>query len=341
MSAIKASRRRQFKLRWQATLDECVTAIAASDAALAATSAAGELALWSWHDGDCWWRSRQDGSLSSLAFSKDGRWLAVGGQSGCVRAHAITERDVVSQTIAVEPATAWIDRLAWNPAIPQLAFNVNQRACIWDAASEQIVAELDFADSSVLGLAWHPHGTHLAVCGHTGTKVWDARDWQAEPYLLQVPGASLQAAWSPDGRFLAAGNFDRTLSVLQWSSPPPWLIQGFPAKVRQVAWMPDSQRLAAACTEGIAMWQWERGDWAARGVLQGHNGIVRGIAFHPTLGQLASAGEDGRVCLWRDAKARAQTLQGPPTGCTGLIWHPQEGAIAAGGQQGEIYLWAL
>lgn len=339
MSAVKASRRRQYKLRWQATLNECITAIAASERCLAATSAAGEIALWSWERGDCQWQLRQEAPLSSLAFSRDDRWLAVGGQGGCLQVYDLAALAAGPIVVPV-PGTAWIDRLSWNPAAPQLAFNVNRHTWIWDAAAETVVAELEFADSSVLGLAWHPDGTHLAVCGHTGTKVWDARNWQAEPYLLRVPGASLHAAWSPDGRFLAAGNFDRTLSLLRWSSPPPWLMQGFPAKVRQVAWLPDSQRVAAACAEGIALWQWEGENWVARGVLQGHNSVVRGIAVSNTLGQLASADEAGRVCLWRDAKSPMQILSGPTTGCTGVVWHPQASMLAGGGQAGEVCLWA-
>ncbi len=342
MSAVKkTSRRRPFALRWQSHLDECITAIAANENWVAATSAAGEVALWSWQgsSGKCDVRSQVETNLSCLAFSAGGEFLAAGGQQSYLQVRSLGTPEE-ARRIDV-PGNAWIDRLAWSPTAPLLAFDLNKTTCVWDAISQKIVAQLDFVDSSVLGLAWHPQGTHLAICGNRGTKVWDASNWQAEPYLLQVPGASLQAAWSPDGRFLAAGNFDRTLSILHWQSPPPWLMQGFPAKVRQVAWASDSQLVAAACAEGIATWQRSGEDWSACGVLQGHASTVRSIGFHPLTGQLASVGEDGRVCLWRDVKARSQTLEGPPGGCTGLAWHPTEPAIAVGGQQGELYVWAL
>ncbi|MEO0948333.1 MAG: WD40 repeat domain-containing protein [Cyanobacteria bacterium J06641_5] len=330
------SSRQTFRPHWQAQLTDYITAIVATERLIAATSAAGEIAAWDWKTGDCLWRDRLDCPLSGAAFSTDGAWLAAVGQQGCVRVWATADFAAPPQVVPV-PASVWVDRLAWDPGSQHLALNVNRSISIWDAAKQSAIAELDFADSSVLGLAWHPHGTHLAACGHTGTKVWDARAWTKDPYLLRVPGASLDAAWSPNGIFLAAGNFDRTLSILQWDSPPPWLMQGFPAKVRQVAWAANSQSLAAVCAEGIAIWHWERQTWKNQRVLQGHTSSVRAVSFQES--QLASAGDDGRVCLWQGVKKLMQTLKGPAPGCTSLVWHPEGTAIAVGGCDGEVCLW--
>ena len=340
MSGLKtgptSSRHPAFRSHWQAQLADYITAITATDRLLAATSAAGEIAVWAWETGECLWRDRLESPLSGAAFSRDGHWLAAVGREGRARVWAVADLTAAPQNIPIPPSV-WVDRLAWDPSAPRLAIGVNRTVWIWDAAAQSIITELDFADSSVLGLAWHPRGTHLAACGHTGTKVWDAQAWATEPYLLRVPGASLDAAWSPNGVFLAAGNFDRTLSILQWHSPPPWLMQGFPAKVRQVAWAANSQSLAAACAEGIAIWHWDRNAWKNQRVLQGHAGSVRAIAFQENL--LASIGDDACICLWQAAKTRVQTLKGPASGCASLAWHPTGNAIAIGGCHGEIYLW--
>jgi len=335
MPGLKASRRAHFRPHWQAQLADYITALAATEHFLAATSAVGEIALWAWDRSDFLWRDRYDRPLSGAAFSADGQWLAAVGQGGCARIWSVADPGAPPQVLPI-PVSTWSDRLAWDPQSARLAIGVERSIWVWDAATQQRVTELDFAASSVLSLAWHPRGTHLAACGHTGTKVWDVLKWTTEPYLLRVPGASLAAAWSPNGAFLAAGNFDRTLSILQWSSPPPWLMQGFPAKVRQVAWAANSQSLAAVCAEGITIWQWERQSWKNQRVLQGHTGSVRAVSFHES--QLASVGDDARVCLWQGKKL-AQTLKGPANGCTGLVWHPAGTAIAVGGCHGEVYLW--
>nr|MBX2862262.1 hypothetical protein [Leptolyngbyaceae cyanobacterium MAG.088] len=187
-----------------------------------------------------------------------------------------------------------------------------------------------------------PDGAFLAASGHTGVKVWQALDWNAEPEFVEVPGASMDVAWSPDAVYLASGNLDRTLTVVSWGNPPPWLMQGFPGKVRQVAWAApvDNQpaMVAAACVEGVTVWRRQGQGWENR-VLEKHSGTVVAIAFHPTKRLLASAAQDGRLCLWQKAKALQQTLKGVASGFSAVAWHPQGAYLAAGGDQGEVLIW--
>ena len=54
---------------------------------------------------------------------------------------------------------------------------------------------------------------------------------------------------------------------------------------------------------------------------------------------LASAAQDGQLCLWQNAKALQQTLKGVASGFSAAAWHPQGAYLAAGGDQGEILIW--
>jgi len=54
--------------------------------------------------------------------------------------------------------------------------------------------------------------------------------------VLDIPSATVAIAWSPDNQFIAEGNLDNTLSVIEWGNPAPWVMRGFPGKVRQLAW---------------------------------------------------------------------------------------------------------
>jgi WD40 repeat protein len=173
-------------------------------------------------------------------------------------------------------------------------------------------------------------------------------DWDAEPTLIAVPGASLSCAWSADGRYLGSGNLDRTLTVAEWEHPPPWLMQGFPGKVRQVAWSMSptpsgSPLIAAACVEGVTVW--ERGDKPKAGwqstVLQHHQDRVNAIAFQPHSQMLASAGQDGRLVLWRNGRQLDQSLQPWREGIACLAWSPMGDRLLAGGQNGKIATWQV
>ncbi len=299
-------------------------------------------------------------SLDCLAFSPDGQNLAAGGQAGQVKIWRLYE-DITTYRCRpfhiMENAPAWVDKLAWNPTSNQLAFSLGRYVQVWDADTGEVIATLNFDNSSVLDLDWSPDGQYLAIAGYQGAKIWNAQSWDDDPYVVLVPSASLAVSWSPDGKYLACGNMDRTIAVIEWnksiapkSDDPnqdffPWVMRGFPGKIRQLAWSQvqtqlDAPLLASSSVEGIVVWEANESlGWTSR-LLQQHSGVIQALAFQPNSFLLASASEDGWVCLWQKAKKLAQTLSGAPNGFSRLAWHPQGHQLAAGGQGGELMIWS-
>jgi WD40 repeat protein len=338
----------QLTPQWHHALSDYVTAVQWSSAGdqAAVASAAGEVVLFLPTGTATPLQSIQGQAVNCLGCSNAGDFWAWGGQSGelCLWQEQTGERSV----LAAYDGT-WIDTLAWHPTLPLLAYGVGPIVHIWDVKAQTAIATLDFEASSVLHLDWHPQGDRLAVSGHGGIKVWSQSDWSAAPTVVEVPGASLFCAWSADGRYLGSGNLDRTLTVTEWGCPPPWLMQGFPGKVRQIAWsMPNapsgSPLVAAACVEGITVWergkQVKKGGWQSQ-VLQHHQDRVNAIAFQPDALLLASAGQDGRVALWREGRKLDQSLKVSSTGVSALAWSPTGDRLLAGGNSGEVVLWQV
>ena len=79
-----------------------------------------------------------------------------------------------------------------------------------------------------------------------------------------MPSASMVTAWSGDGKYIASGNFDNTITVLEYGSPHPWMMGGFPGKISNLTWSPrrssNAPLLAASSIEGIAVWKKEADD---------------------------------------------------------------------------------
>jgi WD40 repeat protein len=337
----------KFTKQWRQTLADYGTALAWSPDGqwLAAASASGEVTQYGLSGTVVPLRQADGQAISALGFSADGLLLSAAGQSGDL---TVWDMEAPHPSVALtQPHSGtWIDQLAWHPSQRYLAYGVGSQVQIWDGVQKTPLTTLDFEKSSVLHLAWHPAGDRLAVSGHGGVKVWSADDWGAEPTLVAVPGASLYSAWSPEGRYLSSGNLDRTLTVAEWDSPPPWLMQGFPGKVRQLAWSTPMTKsgaplVAAACVEGVTVW--ERDDRSGKGwrsrVLQHHQERVNGIAFQPNTLLLASAGQDGSISLWEQGKTLAQTLKFPKGGCSALAWHPVEPGFAVAGTLGDLVFW--
>lgn len=348
MSRTVAGEPTQFSPRWQGELADYVTAIAWSptQSLFAAGSAAGEVVLVPTDTAQqTYLQAGSDRSIDGLAFSRDGQFLAAGGQDGAVRIWQV-QAEAPELIATLENAPAWVDQMAWSPTHNYLAFSLGKFVQVWDADSRTILTTCHFDSSSVLEIIWHPTGDRLTVSGYQGVKIWTTADWDDDPYLLTIPSATVAIAWSPDGKYIASGNMDRTITVLEWENPHPWVMRGFPGKIRQLAWsdLPTKMNaplLASASAESIVIWEKHKDEaigWEGR-VLGNHEATVQAIRFQPGSTLLASASDDGWVALWHKAKRLTQTLNGAPAGFTCLSWHPHGQFLAAGGRQGEVLLW--
>lgn len=334
---------KEFEQKFLGTLSDYVTAVAWSpvSSTLAAVSAAGEVALWENNELTIL-QSPTGESIDCVAFSYDGQFLAVGGQDGRVK---IWKEGILVTTL--ENAPAWVDKLVWNPQANQLAFCLKRYVQVWDVETGEILTTLNFEDSSPLGMDWRSNGKHLAIGGNKGVEIWNCDNWDEEPYILEMPTVSLAIAWSSDGKFLASGNMDRSVSVLEWENPDPWVMRGFPGKIRQIAWSDintpvGAPLLATSSVEGMVVWEKledESQGWEAR-VLTNHVDIIQGIGFAPGSFMLASAASDGWLCLWKKAKNVAQVLTGVSNGYSCVAWHKNGKLLAAGGDNGEIMVWS-
>ncbi len=348
---------------WQGELSDYVTAIAWSPVgdALVATSAAGEVMLYDRATGQSQLLQAANGqSHDCLAWSHDGQFLAVGGQAGCVQVWAWTTA-TPEHLARIEATTTWIDRLAWSPTQNLLTYGAGKTVKVWDADRQEVVTSLNFTHSAPFAITWHPDGQQLAVGGYQGVKIWTAQHWDDAPYVLTIPSASVAIAWSSDGQYLAVGNLDQTITVLDWqpsqdipetASRPltdstPWIMRGFPGKIRQLAWSARENRgqsplLASASADSLIIWAKHTDaaiGWEGQ-VAGNHRGTIQAIGFQPGTTLLASAGADGWLGLWYDGTELVQTMAGAHQGFSCLSWHPQGHSLAAGGQQGEVLLWS-
>lgn len=362
MPSVKKEKQASLQLLWQQTLADYLTcmvwfpegAATVPPNSLVAASAAGEVACYSPDpaaksaSSNCvMLQTATEQSIDCLAISQDGQFVAAGGQSGEVKIWQMQPNQPVLLA-TLENAPAWVDRMAWNPKQNLLAFSLGRYVQVWDAVVGEVVATLNFENSSVLDITWHPEGDRLTVAGYQGIKVWTVQDWDEDPYFVEIPSASSIIAWSPDGKYIASGNLDRTISVIEWENPTiPWVMRGFPGKIRQLAWTDTAQKrgapiLASSSSQSIVVWEKdpdERIGWNGR-VLGEHDDRVQAMQFQPGTATLASAGAEGWIVIWQKAARIGQTIEGAPQGFSCLAWHSKGRQLAAGGQAGELTVWA-
>lgn len=206
------------------------------DLAIVALSSADKVGMWDAKTG------KQLGALEmragairyyvhALAFSPDGKHLAVGSGTGY-------------------PGNG----------------ETNGAVAVWDTATGKLRHILPSAESQVNALAWSPDSTRIAGGGiHSpGLRVWELATGKETSLRPRGMGQFFDAAFSPDGKTVVAnwranGAGATDAGVVFWDVATgrfQGVLSGNVEAVRALAFSPDGRRLAALDTRGtVKMWE--------------------------------------------------------------------------------------
>ena len=202
----------------------------------------------------------------SLAFSRNGRFLAAGLESGQTALWTLHPLRRVASFQFGSPE-------AIDPGVTQLAFN--------PATSALVVATAD-----------------------AGTLVVNLARPRAKPRYLETAEAIFALAFTPDGDRLLAGDVNGNVEVFDTASPPSTgsiypaagTLYGSGNALDAVAVSPDGQTLATGDSTGIAR-LWDLSSDLQLGVAVTTGSPVFDAAFSAS-GQLVTASMSGEVIVW-------------------------------------------
>jgi WD40 repeat protein/serine/threonine protein kinase len=287
----------------------------------------------------------QKGVPKWVVFRPDGKTVLVAAQFG----EALREYDVGTRE-PVGPTFACKDNLyvaTYSPDGRRVATAAKEnRACVWDAATGQLVGEPMVHPGVAFTVAFSPDGKTLATgCLDGGIRFWEAETGKPLPGTLYHRGAVRSAVFSRDGRLLLTSSEDGTARLWEVATGRPvGQMLAHPSELRYALFSPDQTHIVTSGYEGTArLWRLAREDAVAR-VLH-HDGAVAEIAVSPDGKQVLtgcreSKDRPGESRLWDLATAAPL---GPPMSQQGQVmavaFSPDGKRVLTGGNDGYARLW--
>jgi WD40 repeat protein/putative methionine-R-sulfoxide reductase with GAF domain len=244
--------------------------------------------------------------IQALAFSRDGRWLAIENSSNAVTLRDAATGQEIRALASDKPlrplGSNWVYSIAFSPDGQMLASGLDEKTVrLWDV--------------------------------NTGRRI---RDFATSPRQVTY------VAFSPDGRLLASGDDDKTIRI--WNTANGEEVQklsGHRKAVYSVAFAPSGRLLASASGDKtVRLWDPARGRQIR--VLTGHNSVVTSLAFSSDGRWLISGSWDKTIKIWEVETGRElQTLTGNDHRIYAVSLDARGRWLASGSEDGTIKLWHL
>jgi hypothetical protein len=243
-------------------------------------------------------------SVSSVAFSRDGKWLAA------VRHREVVLFDAVSGQIArtylggenpINSVSFSADS-RWLAA-GEGAAGVAGRVLVWDvsvagpAEPRVIAGHVD----SIYSVAFAPDGKQLATASYDKLlKLWDVDSGRERATLKHHTSAVFCSAFSPDGQWIASVAADQTVKLWNVASGQRVATLTEATKgLSAVAFHPQGRELTAVGIDKmIRVWEWNGSAAKLRRSAVAHDAPILALAYSPDGGTLFTASEDRRIKSW-------------------------------------------
>lgn len=296
-------------------------------------------------------QSGHSNSVTSIAFSPNGRLLASGSDDNSIKIWDTTTghllRNITEPIFnASTRSVGTIDNVAFSPDGRLLASSHSSFVVkLWDVETGKELRRLNGAEQAI---AFSPDGRWLAVTMKDKTLLWDVNSGQLRPTPL-VQDRGFNITYSPNGQFLVLSGLGE---VTLWDAITGNKLRTFETAAPPITFTPDSRVLATALAgdqEGpsivvdeirVLIWDTATGRMVRELARGGHSHVITSLAFTSGGSVLATASKDKTVNLWNMSTGRrVRSLKDHAGEVYSIAFSPDGKVLASAGQDQDIIMW--
>jgi WD40 repeat protein/energy-coupling factor transporter ATP-binding protein EcfA2 len=283
-------------------------------------------------------------TVTSLAFSPDGKTMASGSVDKTIFLWDITRRQPKGQPLSGHSHT--VRNIAFNNDGRLLASaGYDHQVLLWDTRTGQPLGEPYIGHTDMVrSVTFSPDDSYL-VSGSDDTRIilWNLAERIPMAQALSAhTGSVTSLAIDPGGKTIASGSSDNTIVLWDADTQRPMeTLTGHQAGVLGIAFSTDGKTLASASIDrSIILWDVESRGFSRQAPVR-HSSSVTSLAFSPDGKTLASGSVDRTILLWDldTLEPRLPPLEGHSDSIWSVAFSSDGKLMASGSYDGTIKLW--
>ncbi|MBG1270916.1 NB-ARC domain-containing protein [Nostoc sp. WHI] len=281
------------------------------------------------------------GGILSVAFSPDGKLLAMGDTNGEIHLYQVSDW---KQLRIYKGHTNWVVSLAFSPDSSTLASgSTDYTVMLWDVSTGQCFHTLREHSNEVWSVAFSPDGDVVASGSDDQTvRTWSISTGKCLRIFQGHTSWVLSVTFNSDGQKLMSGSDDHTVRL--WDSSTGECLrtfQGHDDGIRSISVSLDSQTLVSG-SDDYTVRLWDINTGKCLRIFQGHSHRIFSVAFNSQGNTLATGSHDQTVRLWDVSSGECiKILQGH----TGWVWSvafsPKGDILVSGSDDQTAKIWTV